>query len=572
MAMPFKQLQEEARAQWEAVVRPSRPQIFVGMGIHGLTAGGPEVMEALRASLKRHKIEADVRETGGLGPDYLEVIVSIVKPGAPRLFFGGITPELAARLVEEYLVNDQPPTDLLLGAIGDPSAGSGRGPSTGTGLPDLFDRPEFRLQNRVATENCGIIDPSDIRHAIARGGYGALSKAISEMTPEQVIEQVEKSNLRGRGGAAFPAAMKLKFLMGAPGPPKYHLCNAEEGDAGAFNDKHLLESDPHRVLEGVILAGYATKAGGGKGFIFIRTGWSLPITRIQKAIDDAYALGLLGENIMGSDFSFDVEVSLTGESYVSGEETALMEAVEGKRAMPRYKPPFPAACGVWGKPSNINNVKTYSYIPSIVEKGGDWFAGIGTERSKGTALVCLSGHVSRPGLYEVPFGVTLRQVIEEIGGGVPDGKRLKVLQTGGPLGGFLPASSIDMPLDFDAMVAAGAMFGSGGIIVGDETVDVVDMARVLAEFNAEESCGKCFPCRVGTRQMANILDRLAHSQGTERELQTALVIGETMKSSLCAHGHLAENPIKSGYRYFKEEFEARLRKDAPERLGLARSS
>ncbi len=549
----FSQLQQEATAAWNQVLEPCRPQIFVGMGIHGLAAGGPEVREALETALSHRDIEADIHETGGLGLDYAEVIVSIVMPGSPRMFFGNVTPESAERLVDECMTKGSVPEEMLLGVTG---ANDGN-------LPDLFSRPEFVLQRRIATENCGIIDPANMSHYIANGGYEGLRKAIFEMQPEEIIEEMRKSNLRGRGGAAFPCALKWSFLLGAPGPPKYHLCNAEEGDAGAFNDKHLLESDPHKVVEGVAIGGYATKASGGKGFIFIRTGWTLPISRVQKAIDDAYAAGFLGQNIMGSDFSFDIEISLTGESYVSGEETALMEAVEGKRAMPRYKPPFPAASGVWGKPSNINNVKTYSYVTSIVKNGGDWFAGIGTERSKGTALACLSGHVNRPGLYEVPFGVTLRQVIEDIAGGVTNGRKLKVLQTGGPLGGFLPASAVDMQVDFDAMIGAGAMFGSGGIIVGDETVDVVDMARVLAEFNAEESCGKCFPCRIGTRQMAKILDRLHRKEGTEQELDTAMRIGGTMKSALCAHGHLAENPVKSGYRYFKEEFDAGVKEKTP---------
>ncbi len=553
MAETYEALRRRADQTWAAVESPSQPQLFVGYGIHGLAAGAPEVLDAIRQALAGRKIAADVHQAGGLGLDYAEVIVSVVKPGGPRLFFGNVTKENAVRIVDEYIAGDTVPEDLMLGALGD---------LEGTGLPDLFDRPEFKLQRRVATFSCGIIDPSNVWHAIARGGYEALHKALTEMSPEDVIAEIEKANLRGRGGAAFPCAMKWKFLAGAPGPPKYHLCNAEEGDAGAFNDKHLLESDPHRVIEGMILGGYATKASGGKGFVFIRIGWDLPITRVQKAIDDAYELGLLGKNILGSDFEFDIELSFTGESYVSGEETALMEAVEGKRAMPRYKPPFPAAFGVWGKPSNINNVKTYAYVPSIVQNGGDWFASIGTEGSKGTALVCLSGHVNRPGLYEVPFGVTLRQVVEEIGGGVPGGKQVKLLQTGGPLGGFLPGSSLDMAIDFDAMIAAGAMFGSGGIIVGDETVSVVELAAVLAEFNAEESCGKCFPCRIGTRQMADILERMHEGHGNRRELDTALSIGQTMKSSLCAHGHLAENPIKSGYRYFQEEFEAKIQAGA----------
>ena len=555
MTEAFGKLAERAEREWAAFARPAeRTQIAVGMGIHGLAAGAPDVIEALESALARAGVEADIHETGGLGLDYAEVIVSITRPGKPRVYFANVTPDSAAALVESYVVDGAIPDGAdVLGAIGDLENG---------GLPDLFSREEFSLQRRVATQNCGVIEPDNLWHYIANGGYAALEKAVSGMTPEEVIGEIEKSNLRGRGGAAFPAAMKWKFLIGAPGPPKYHLCNAEEGDSGAFNDKHLLESDPFRVIEGITIAGYATKAGGGKGFIFIRTGWDLPIDRIQRALDLAYEHGLLGKNILGTDFEFDIEISLTGESYVSGEETALMEAVEGKRAMPRYKPPFPAAAGLWQKPSNINNVKTYSYAPSIVANGGDWFAGIGTERSKGTALVCLTGRVNRPGLYEVPFGVTLRQVIEVLGGGVPGGKALKFLQTGGPLGGFLPASSLDMPIDFDAMIAAGAMFGSGGIIVGDETDSVVEIAAVLGEFNAEESCGKCFPCRLGTRQIANILERLHGKEATRKELDTALVIGETMKSSLCAHGHLAENPIKSGYRYFQDEFEASLQNEA----------
>ena len=554
MTEAFGKLAERAEREWAAFARPAeRTQIAVGMGIHGLAAGAPDVIEAIESALRRAGVEADIHETGGLGLDYAEVIVSITKPGKPRVYFANVTPDSAEGLVESYVVDGAIPDGAdVLGAIGDLESG---------GPPDLFSREEFSLQRRVATQNCGVIDPANLWHYIANGGYAALEKAVSGMTPEEVIGEIEKSNLRGRGGAAFPAAMKWKFLIGAPGPPKYHLCNAEEGDSGAFNDKHLLESDPFRVIEGITIAGYATKAGGGKGFIFIRTGWDLPIDRIQRALDLAYEHGLLGENILGTDFEFDIEISLTGESYVSGEETALMEAVEGKRAMPRYKPPFPAAAGLWQKPSNINNVKTYSYAPSIVANGGDWFAGIGTERSKGTALVCLSGRVNRPGLYEVPFGVTLRQVIEVLGGGVPGGKALKFLQTGGPLGGFLPASSLDMPIDFDAMIAAGAMFGSGGIIVGDETDSVLEIAAVLGEFNAEESCGKCFPCRLGTRQIANILERLHSKEATRKELDTALVIGETMKSSLCAHGHLAENPIKSGYRYFQDEFEASLQNE-----------
>lgn len=551
MPIDFKAIQDKAKAEWQAIAEPSRPQIFVGMGIHGVAAGGPDVKAALAAVLKQRGLQADLRETGGLGADYAEVLVSIIMPGKPRVYFHNITPDLATRLIDEYMVQGKVPEDLVFGAIGN---------LAGTGLPNLWDRPEFKLQNRIVTRNCGITEPTSIEQYIAQGGYAGLHKALTVLTPEKVIDEMKKSNLRGRGGAAFPAGMKWSFLLGAPGPPKYLLCNGEEGDSGAFNDKHLMESDPHMVVEGLAIGGVGCKASGGKGFVFIRDGWTFPITRIQKAIDDAYAMGFLGKNIMGTEFSFDIEISLTGESYVSGEETALMEAVEGRRAMPRFKPPFPAAAGLWGKPSNINNVKTYAYAPNIIMNGADWFTKVGTEKSKGTALVCLSGHITRPGLYEVPFGMTLKQVIEDVGGGVRGGKKLKALQTGGPLGGFLPASALSMPIDFDGMAAAGAMFGSGGIIVCDETVSIPDLATVLAKFNAEESCGKCFPCRLGTRHMAQIMERIVRKEATEQEFKTALSLGDTMKSSLCAHGQLSENPLKSGNKYFPDEFKAGVKK------------
>ncbi len=544
----FPELQKQAQAQWQAVEKPSKPQILVGWGIHGVAAGAPDVMEAIKTDLKRRNIQADVMATGGLGMDYAEVIVSIIKPGQPRVFYGSITPELVPQLIEDVLVKGKSRPDLALGTLGEVSISD---------IPRIFERPEFKGQKRIATENCGITDPTNIMHYIARGGYSALHKALFEMTPDKVVAEVDKSNLRGRGGAAFPTAGKWKFLASAPGPTKYILCNGEEGDPSAFNDKHIFESDPHKLLEGMLIAGYATKAS--KGFVFIRVEHHLPIERIEKAIKDAKALGLIGKNILGTEFSFDIEVALTGESYVSGEETALMEAIEGKRAMPRYKPPFPAAFGVWGKPSNINNCKTYAYAPSIVLNGGDWFAGIGTAKSKGTAIVCLSGHIAKPGIYEVPFGTTLRQVIYDMAGGVPAGRQLKVLQTGGPLGGFLPASSLDMPIDFDGMAAAGAMFGSGGIAVGDDTVSVLELAMVLAEFNADESCGKCFPCRLGTRHMWQLLEKLNQGKGAPGDIEKALGLGETMKASLCAHGQLAENPLKSGYKYFEAEFRAGIK-------------
>ena len=410
-------------------------------------------------------------------------------------------------------------------------------------------------QVRIALRNAGHIDPTDIYEYIASGGYSGLDKALSGMSPQEVQEEVATSGLRGRGGAAFPTATKWRFLMGSPGPVKYILCNCEEGDPGAFNDKGILESDPHTLIEGTILAGYAT--GSSHGIVFIRHGHDVPIDRTREAIRQAYEKGLLGKNILGTDFSFDAEVSLVGESYVSGEETALMESVEGKRAMPRYRPPFPAAYGVWGKPSNINNIKTLAYVPEIVARGGEWFAGIGTERSKGTAILCLSGAIERPGMIEVPMGMTIREAVEGLGGGVPGGGPVKLLQTGGPLGGVLSGEKMDIPLDFDAMARAGAILGSGGIIVGDESVCAVDLARLLVAFCQFESCGKCFPCRLGTTHLLQILDRVCRFEAGPRDMELMQELGNNMAAgSLCGHGQLGFNPIKSSIDYFPDEFAA----------------
>ena len=430
---------------------------------------------------------------------------------------------------------------------------SGAGGSSS--VPSLEDLPMMKGQVRIALRNAGHIDPTDIYEYIASGGYSGLDKALSGMSPQEVQEEVATSGLRGRGGAAFPTATKWRFLMGSPGPVKYILCNCEEGDPGAFNDKGILESDPHTLIEGTILAGYAT--GASNGIVFIRHGHDVPIDRTREAIRQAYDKGLLGKNILGTEFSFDAEVSLVGESYVSGEETALMESVEGKRAMPRYRPPFPAAYGVWGKPSNINNIKTLAYVPEIVARGGEWFASIGTERSKGTAILCLSGTIERPGMVEVPMGMTIREAVEGLGGGVPGGGPVKLLQTGGPLGGVLSGEKMDIPLDFDAMARAGAILGSGGIIVGDQSVCAVDLARLLVAFCQYESCGKCFPCRLGTTHLLQILDRICQFKAGPRDMELMQELGSNMAAgSLCGHGQLGFNPIKSSIDYFPDEFVA----------------
>ncbi|MCS7207478.1 MAG: SLBB domain-containing protein [Dehalococcoidia bacterium] len=541
----YATLAQEARAHWAAL--HERPWIRVGTAICGKAAGAQEVLHALRRAVERRGIPATVTPVGCIGLCFAEPLVDIQKPGRPRIFYQKVTPHLAATLVEDYLLQDNPRPDLALGTLG------GRV----EGIAPLEEHPAWKPQVRIATRNCGTVEPANLAHYIANGGYQGLAKALTEMKPAQVIEEVTKSGLRGRGGAAFSTGAKWNFLARAPGPVKYILVNCEEGDPGAFNDKGILESDPFTLIEGCTIAGYAT--GATKGYVFIRHGHEGPITFTRKAIQEAYKAGLLGKNILGSAFSFDMEVALTGESYVSGEETALMEAIEGKRAMPRSRPPFPAQVGLWGKPSNINNVKTLSYVPEVVARGGAWFASIGTEKSKGTAIVCLSGQVARPGWYEVPFGLTLRRVVEDIGGGTGTGRPVKLLQTGGPLGGVLGAERLDIALDFDGMAQAGAIFGSGGIIVADTATCAVDLVRNLVAFCQFESCGKCFPCRLGFTHMLEVLDRIAAGQGRPSDLEAMRTIGQAMSlGSLCGHGQLGFNPVHSALRFCAEDFRIHL--------------
>ena len=544
----YTELRQRADEHWQGLVAGERPWIRVGTAMCGHAAGAAEVLDALRNELEARGVEANVDEVGCLGLCFAEPLVDILKPGGSRLFFGNVTPGDVPALIDGYLLSGGVRGPEPLGYLGDTPIDS---------VPDLNELPGMRLQERIALRNAGTIAPADVLQYVANGGYAGLNKALFEMDPQGVIKEVTDSGLRGRGGAAFPTGVKWGFLVRSPGPPKYILCNCEEGDPGAYNDKGILESDPYTLLEGMTIAGYAT--GSSNGFVFIRHGHDGPIDRTEKAIEQAYEAGLLGKNILGSDFSFDIEVSLTGESYVAGEETALMESIEGNRSMPRSRPPFPAAAGVWGKPSNINNVKSLSYAPEIISRGSEWFSSFGVNRSTGTAIICLSGAIRRPGLYEVPMGVTLRQIIEEIGGGVPEGRSLKLLQTGGPLGGVLGADSLDIHLDFEEMSAAGAILGSGGVIVADDTTCAVDMTRILVAFCQYESCGKCFPCRLGMTHMLEVVERIASFEGRSSDLKLMESVGLTMQAgSLCGHGQLGFNPIKSALTYFEADFRAHI--------------
>ena len=553
MPASFEQLEEEALRRREAEAQ--RPWLRVGTALCGLAAGGDAVVAALRDALNAQGADARLTEVGCFGLCYAEPLLDVQLPGGPRVFYGNFDPARAGEVVASHVAGGHPVDELVLGYLAPDDAGDDFVPPSG--LRDLSLHPMRVWENRIALRNAGNIDPVDIYQYIASGGYRALNRALLEMTPGDALQQVNESGLRGRGGAAFPTATKWRFLAGNPSRDKYILCNCEEGDPGAFNDKAILESDPHTLVEGVILAGYAT--GASKGYVFIRHGHDGPIDRCRAAVRQAQELGLLGENILGSGFDFDVEVALTGDSYVAGEESALMEAIEGKRAMPRFRPPFPAQYGLFGRPTNINNVKTLSYVPEIMSRGGQWFASIGHERSTGTAILCLSGALNYTGMMEVPLGINLKDVLYEAAGGIRGGKKLKFLQTGGPLGGVLGADNVDIVLDFEVLRNAGAILGSGGIIAADEDTCVVDLTRALVAFCQYESCGKCFPCRMGMSHLLEVLERICDLKGEPEDLDLMRSTGENMQAgSLCGHGQLGFNPVSSALRYFPGEFESHI--------------
>ena len=432
-----------------------------------------------------------------------------------------------------------------------------RDPVTGESIPYSRDIHFYAKQQRIILRNCGLINPENISDYLAVGGYQALIKVLSEMTPEQVIAEVKRSGLRGRGGAGFSTGTKWESCRQAPGAEKHLICNADEGDPGAFMDRSVLEADPHSVLEGMIIAAYAI--GVSQGFIYVRAEYPLAVKRSGIAVKEARERGFLGDNILGSGFSFDINIFQGAGAFVCGEETGLMASIEGKRGMPRPRPPFPAQSGLLGKPTNINNVKTFASVPIIITKGADWHASIGTEKSKGTMVFALTGKVANCGLVEVPMGITLRKLIYEIGGGIPGGKQFKAVQTGGPSGGCLPASFLDSPVDYESLATAGSIMGSGGMVVMDEDTCVVDVAKYFLSFTQNESCGKCVPCRVGTRQMLDMLERISKGDGKPEDIDQLQRWANTVKScSLCALGGTAPNPVLTTIRYFRDEYEAHI--------------
>jgi NADH:ubiquinone oxidoreductase subunit F (NADH-binding)/(2Fe-2S) ferredoxin/NAD-dependent dihydropyrimidine dehydrogenase PreA subunit len=505
-----------------------------------------DVRAALEAEIQKAGI-ADrvvIHLSGCLGMCAKGPIV-IVNPGYSM--YGNVTVNDAVEIVQEHLVKGKPISRLTIDE---------------DHLYNRFfrifgDADFFGKQMRITLRNCGIIDPENIDDYLALRGYEALAKVLTDMTPQQVVETVKKSGLRGRGGAGFPTGVKWELTAKEPGPEKYVICNADEGDPGAFMDRSAIEGDPHTVLEGMIIGGYAI--GSSKGVVYIRAEYPLAIKRLEKALADARKNGMLGEKILGSDFSFDIEIRLGAGAFVCGEETALIHSIEGARGMPRPRPPFPAQSGLFNKPTLINNVETWANIPVIILDGADWFSSIGTATSKGTKVFALAGKIKNTGLVEVPMGTTLREIVFNVGGGIPNGKKFKAVQTGGPSGGCLPEKYLETQIDYESLAAAGSIMGSGGMIVIDEDSCMVNMARFFLEFTQDESCGKCTPCREGTKRMLEILTRISEGKGQPGDIEKLERLGNMIrKSSLCGLGQSAPNPVLSTIKNFREEYEEHI--------------
>ena len=543
----MQKLRQGVNSERKTSNRGEIPRVLVGAATCGRAAGALEALEALRGELKLRKIEAHLIEVGCVGLCYLEPIVGIEKPGYPLILYQQVSPQRARALVERWLLGDDPCPEYALGQVGEGKV---------AGIPNFFDLPMLAPQVRIVLKNCGFIDPKEIKEYIARGGYQGLEKALG-MRPEEIIEELRKSGLRGRGGAGFPTWRKWEICRSSPTRPKYLICNADEGDPGAFMNRSLIEGDPHALLEGILIAGYTI--GAQEAFIYIRAEYPLAVERLQQALSQLRDYGLLGDGILGTHFNFSISLKKGAGAFVCGEETALISSIEGKRGMPRPRPPFPAVAGLWGKPTVINNVETLATLPHILRQGAKWYSQYGTATSKGTKTFALAGKVARTGLIEVPLGISLREIVYQIGGGIPGDKGFKAVQTGGPSGGCLPATKLDLPVDYESLVQAGSIMGSGGMIVMDEQTCAVDIARYFLSFTQKESCGKCVPCRVGTKRMLEILERITKGEGRLEDLDKLEKLAETVKnSSLCGLGQTAPNPVLTTLRYFRQEYETHI--------------
>ncbi|MEQ2520324.1 NADH-quinone oxidoreductase subunit NuoF [Ruthenibacterium sp. CLA-JM-H11] len=519
-----------------------RSHVMVCGGTGCTSSNSDKIAAAFETEILATGLENEVKviRTGCFGLCALGPIVVIYPEGS---FYSMVKEEDVKEIVDEHLLKGRPVTRLLYDET----------VAEDNSIKSLDETAFYKKQLRVALRNCGVINPENIDEYIAFDGYAALGKVLTEMTPEQVIQTMLDSGLRGRGGAGFPTGLKWKFAAGNKADQKYVCCNADEGDPGAFMDRSILEGDPHVVIEAMAIAAYAI--GASQGYIYVRAEYPIAVHRLQVAISQAREYGLLGDDIFGTGFHFDLDIKLGAGAFVCGEETALMTSIEGKRGEPRPRPPFPAVKGLFGKPTILNNVETYANVPQIILKGAEWFSSMGTEKSKGTKVFALGGKIKNTGLVEIPMGTTLRTIVEEIGGGIPGGKKFKAAQTGGPSGGCIPASLIDTPIDYDNLIAIGSMMGSGGLIVMDEDTCMVDIAKFFLEFTVDESCGKCTPCRVGTKRLLELLNKITDGTGTMEDLEKIDELAQFIKAnSLCGLGQTAPNPVLSTLRYFRDEY------------------
>lgn len=539
----INQIRKEKRAELDLRVNTKsdtrEKHILVCHGTGCTSSKSPEILKRFREILKEKNIEnVRVIQTGCFGLCAKGPIV-IIRP--EDTFYAIVKPEDCEEIIEKHIQNGEVVERLLCKDI------------DGTKVQKLDELSFYKKQKRIALKNCGVINPEEIDEYIAFDGYKALERVLIEMTPEEVIETIKKSGLRGRGGAGFPTGKKWELTRNSESTQKYVVCNADEGDPGAFMDRSILEGDPHSVLEAMAIAAYAI--GANQGYIYVRAEYPIAVHRFQVAIDQAREYGILGKNIFGTKFDFDVDIRLGAGAFVCGEETALLESIEGKRGQPRVKPPYPAQSGLWGKPTLINNVETYANIAQIILKGAEWYSSIGTETSKGTKVFALGGNVNNIGLVEVPMGTTLREIVYDIGGGIPNGREFKAAQTGGPSGGCIPKEHLDTPIDYESLKEIGSMMGSGGLIVMDDTKCMVCLAKFYLEFTVSESCGKCTPCRIGTKRMLELLTKLCDGEGSELDIYKLEKLAVNIqKASICGLGQSAPNPVISTLKYFREEF------------------
>ncbi|MFA4985297.1 MAG: NADH-ubiquinone oxidoreductase-F iron-sulfur binding region domain-containing protein [Candidatus Brocadiia bacterium] len=554
--------QELDRLRKEALyVNRPEPVFFVGAGTCGLAAGAGALLKSLKAELARKTSKAEIVEVGCIGYCAHEPLIDVLIPGRKRVLLADLKPEDVQFIVESAYSGDFTKLTALDKVVGEHQDGTAI-----SDVPELNDNPFFSRQYRIVLENCGIINPASMAAYVAKGGYRALAKALKTMTRAEVCDEVKRSGLRGRGGAGFPTGQKWEVALKAEGPRKYIVCNADEGDPGAFMDRAVLESDPHRVIEGMITGAYGINAN--EGYIYCRAEYPLAIAMLRTSIADAEKAGLLGDNILDSGFSFHLKIKMGAGAFVCGEETALLASIEGRRGMPRPRPPFPAQRGLFGCPTVINNVETFANIPWIVRNGSGKFSAMGTNRSKGTKVFALSGKVRRTGLVEVPMGTSIRTVIYDIGGGPPEGHTFKAVQIGGPSGGCIPEQHLDTPIDYEALKELGAIMGSGGLVTMDDETCMVDVARFFMTFIQQESCGKCIPCREGTKRLLETLERICHGKKSEKEADALIrfrgvtmmqQLAETIRdTSLCGLGQTAANPVLSTLKYFRDEYEAHI--------------